>query len=235
MSAGPRTLAFGEFWAFYKGPFIDNARHSHAALQIAFAPKGKVVVELQRRRKIAARALLIKPAIEHRLIGIGTVGLIYVQPLTPLSMALLGIVGDGDVVQLPKELTSILCRSEEARSLVTALEQLAPKLTKNVDSRVHEAMRLLGDAKGSFTLVDAASACDLSTSHLRSLVRGQLGFSLSTWLVWKKLERAIRSLTNGRCPADAALDAGFSDQSHLTRTMHRMLGITPGSARAMLQ
>ncbi len=235
MSFGPNMLAFGEFWAFYKGPFIDNARHSHAALQIAFTPEGKVVVELQRRERIAARALLIKPATEHRLIGNGTIGLIYVQPLTPLSMALLGIVGDGGAERLPKQLTSVLCSSGESRSLVNTLEQLTPKARKDGDSRVLQAMRLLGHAKGSSTLVDVASACGLSASHLRALVRSELGFSLSTWIVWKKLERAVRSINNGRCPADAALDAGFSDQSHLTRTMHRMLGITPGHARATFQ
>ena len=39
-------------------------------------------------------------------------------------------------------------------------------------------------------------------------------------------------MARGASLADAALDAGFADQAHLTRTMSDVIGLTPGEARA---
>ena len=43
---------------------------------------------------------------------------------------------------------------------------------------------------------------------------------------------ARRHLRSGYALADAALMAGFADQSHMTRAFQRQFGITPGRYRA---
>jgi AraC-like DNA-binding protein len=45
---------------------------------------------------------------------------------------------------------------------------------------------------------------------------------------------ARRLLAAGRPPAEAALQVGFADQSHMTRAFVRQFGITPGRYRAAI-
>nr|WP_310206490.1 helix-turn-helix domain-containing protein [Paenarthrobacter nitroguajacolicus] len=46
------------------------------------------------------------------------------------------------------------------------------------------------------------------------------------------MDRARRLLLDGRPAAEAAVEAGFHDQSHLTRHFRRVLGTTPGAFAA---
>ncbi len=79
-------------------------------------------------------------------------------------------------------------------------------------------------------LESSARHVGISASRLRTLAREQLGVSLSTWMLWRKLERAARAVLDGEPLARAAALGGFSDQAHFTRTMRRMFGVTPRAA-----
>lgn len=66
---------------------------------------------------------------------------------------------------------------------------------------------------------------------LRSFAR-EVGITPHAYLVQKRVRLARQLLANGQAPADAALQAGFADQSHMTRTFMRQLGFTPSRYRA---
>ena len=53
-----------------------------------------------------------------------------------------------------------------------------------------------------------------------------------TFLLYFRINRAIDFLKQGYCPAETAYCCGFTDQSHLTRTMRRLVGLTPGGVLA---
>ena len=55
-----------------------------------------------------------------------------------------------------------------------------------------------------------------------------LGLSPHAYLLQQRLHLARRLLLQGHKPVDAALQAGFADQSHMTRLFRRQYGITPG-------
>ena len=69
-------------------------------------------------------------------------------------------------------------------------------------------------------------------SRLRALSQTQFGVPLSKLVMWGKVRSACLAMARGASLADAALDAGFADQAHLTRTMSDVIGLTPGEARA---
>jgi AraC-like DNA-binding protein len=62
---------------------------------------------------------------------------------------------------------------------------------------------------------------------LRAFTR-QTGITPHAYLVQLRVRMAQRLLRDGHTPAEAALGAGFADQSHLTRCFVRQLGVTPG-------
>lgn len=67
-----------------------------------------------------------------------------------------------------------------------------------------------------------------TTYHIIRLFRKQMGMSPHAYLVQLRLERARRLMEDGCAIVDAAAQAGFSDQSHLTRKFKLRYGITPG-------
>ena len=63
---------------------------------------------------------------------------------------------------------------------------------------------------------------------LRAFAR-ELGMTPHAYLVQRRLALARSLLDAGQPIAQAALAAGFSDQSHLTRAFRRCLGYTPAA------
>lgn len=64
--------------------------------------------------------------------------------------------------------------------------------------------------------------------------REAFGTSPSRFRTMRRLDRARRLVLEGRPLAEVALEAGFADQSHLTRMFKRAYGLTPGHWLAAL-
>ena len=81
------------------------------------------------------------------------------------------------------------------------------------------------------TLAELAALSGISRFQLlRGFVR-ELGITPHAYLVQLRVRLARRLLAQGHAPAQAALLAGFADQSHLTRAFVRQFGVTPGRYR----
>ena len=53
------------------------------------------------------------------------------------------------------------------------------------------------------------------------------------YLAWLRLQRAAAAIVAGTPLATAALDAGFADAAHMSRTFRRMLGMAPSMLRPL--
>lgn len=63
--------------------------------------------------------------------------------------------------------------------------------------------------------------------------RARLGTSPYRYLTMRRLDRTRAAIRAGHSLADAALVAGFADQSHMTRQFKRAYGLSPGRWRAI--
>lgn len=79
----------------------------------------------------------------------------------------------------------------------------------------------------SFSLGEAAAASGMSKRSLIRLFRNHTGLPPHTYLSQLRVNKAVELLRNGRPAADVAATCGFCDQSHMTRTFRRFLGVTP--------
>jgi AraC-like DNA-binding protein len=77
-------------------------------------------------------------------------------------------------------------------------------------------------------LDDLAAAAGLSKYHFVRTFTRQKGISPYRYLETVRIGRARRWLEQGLPPGEAALRAGFSDQSHFTNFFKRLIGLTPG-------
>jgi AraC-like DNA-binding protein len=76
-----------------------------------------------------------------------------------------------------------------------------------------------------------AHACAMSKGYLARRFRHEAGTSLHDFHVLIALHEAKAMLKQGLSIVEAALDAGFYDQAHLTREFVRTYGFTPGAFR----
>jgi AraC-like DNA-binding protein len=71
-------------------------------------------------------------------------------------------------------------------------------------------------------------AC-LSPFYFQRLFLTKTGVSPHDYLVQTRIRKALELLSEGQSIAGVALDTGFVDQSHFTRSFNRVTGITPGN------
>lgn len=84
------------------------------------------------------------------------------------------------------------------------------------------------------SLSELAAACDVSRFQLIRGFMRDVGTTPHAYRIQWRVRLARRHLAAGGSVADAALLAGFADQSHLTRAFVRQFGITPGRYREAL-
>lgn len=135
------------------------------------------------------------------------------------------------IAQLPDDLAELLLSRIHIKEVVRKLELSVLDRSASVDPRLLKALAFM-DLQSTQDVVAAASAhCGLSPSRLRALAQKQFGVPLSKLLLWKKIRRALSAMGGGSSLADAAYEAGFADQAHMTRTMADVIGLTPHTAR----
>jgi AraC-like DNA-binding protein len=78
------------------------------------------------------------------------------------------------------------------------------------------------------SLTRLAEVAGLSSFYFIRVFRAAFGVTPHTYLTRLRLERARMLLRTAMPIAQAAVAAGFSDQSHLTRLFKRVYGTTPG-------
>lgn len=78
------------------------------------------------------------------------------------------------------------------------------------------------------TLSDLAQVAGLSMWRFATVFRQQVGIAPHRYICRLRVERAQALMLNGTSPATAASEAGFYDQSHLSRHFKSVFGMAPG-------
>jgi AraC-like DNA-binding protein len=131
-----------------------------------------------------------------------------------------------DVSPLAVEGLVLVLLAECARSRVELPQAQPPRWL----GRVHE---LLHDRFAeNLSLADVAAAAGVSDAHLaRSFLRHH-GCTVGEYVRRLRVAFACRRLATSELPlVEVALDAGFTDQSHFTKTFKRLTGVTPAVFR----
>jgi len=111
---------------------------------------------------------------------------------------------------------------------------VAPR--KVLSPLVTRAKQVMDDIPGeNVTLSELAALC--ATSRFQ-LIRGfarEMGITPHAYLLQSRVRLAKKLLAQGDKTVDVALNAGFSDQSHLTHAFLRQTGVTPGQYRSSMR
>ncbi len=90
---------------------------------------------------------------------------------------------------------------------------------------------LSAHAAEQISLDSLSAIAGLSKYHLLRAFTKETGITPYSYLETIRIDRAKTLLRQGTAPAEAALNAGFSDQSHFSNAFKRFIGLTPGQYR----
>jgi AraC family transcriptional regulator len=106
----------------------------------------------------------------------------------------------------------------------------ADALARSARSRVLELIEArLAEA---LTLDELAATAGLGVRQFCRAFRAATGRSPHQYLIERRVEQAKLLIATGAPLSQVALQCGFADQSQLTRTFTRVLGVSPGRYRA---
>ncbi|WP_430440155.1 AraC family transcriptional regulator [Shinella sp.] len=147
------------------------------------------------------------------------------------------VLEDGRIAGLLSRLLTLLLdasagalgREEQLLLLLAAvLREQAPR--QDGPTAIGRARdRLDGDPASAVTLENLASECGLGRFRLVRDFARLTGLTPHAYLLQRRTELARRLIASGTPLAEAAIAAGFADQSHMTRNFTRRYGYTPGT------
>lgn len=107
-----------------------------------------------------------------------------------------------------------------------------PAAAHNNDPIQRAAMMIEEDFRSSLEINEIAQRVKLSVSQLNRRFRAIYQMSPSRYLQRIRVDEASRLLVDSDVSiSEIALDTGFYDQAHLTRTFRRWMGMTPSEFR----
>ena len=229
---GRLFLAPGTF--LYLGAGASAEAHAHHAVQLVWAREGELRVELA-TGTVRARAALIPANEQHAFHADGQIALLLVEPhgargaaIDERARQLLGVdlgarlqpMGFPDVSFSPAQAAAWSDR---------ALQTLAPSRPTEVATRTTKLVVEYVEASldGVPRLADAAKKVAVSPTRLTHQFSREVGIPFRRFVLWTRIKRAVEASRRGLNATDAAMEAGFSDGAHLSRTFRAMFGLAP--------
>jgi AraC-like DNA-binding protein len=221
--------------------------HAHHAIQISLALDEPDTAFLLRgdgcKDWTASRAAIVMPHRRHEFDGCGgTIAQIFIEPETTQGRALLARFHAADLTELPLEAIGPGAELLGARfgggrddlALITAARRIVDSLAGPLQSapaaspRVAAAIAFMVRRLSSdISLSDVAAAVHLSPGRLRHLFVQETGATYRGYVLWLRINCAVKAMMDGRTWTAAAHEAGFADSAHLSRTFRRMFGVSP--------
>lgn len=137
-----------------------------------------------------------------------------------------GMIGDRpDPLEDEENRLLVLMQALRKHGMVRAKRDRGPACVERAIERLDAAPEQPG------SLAELAALSNVSRYQLLRSFRRQCGITPHAYLLQRRVLLGRRLLAGGQSPAEAAVGAGFSDQSHMTRAFVRQLGVTPGRYR----
>ena len=93
--------------------------------------------------------------------------------------------------------------------------------------------RIEDDLSGPLRLSDLADLVEMSPFHFSRVFKAEFGETPARYVLRRRTERAVDMIRTSHAPlAEIAFRAGFSSQSHMTRQVKALTGLTPGAIRS---
>jgi len=220
IAANERLLVIDFGMIVFIGDVEAIPDHKCAGTVVAFGLDRDIAVTTPWGER-CGRCLVAPPGTVRRVVAGGRIAVCVIDPDVELDPTF-------DVDDAARALSEMSSENVEAAwgSLLKALRRTAR--SESLDPRVKAAVAAL-NASTSVPVAAARIADELalSLSRLEHLFAREIGTPMRSFRNWCRLRRAAEVLADGSDLTQAALAAGFYDQSHFNRTFRQSFGISP--------
>lgn len=181
-------------------------------------------------QRVSGDIVLIRPGVEHRIDCMGSgLNVMYLDGLAwpggaALAQRLTGGIGD---LALEAMFQNADAQGELRRQLAVDAPPCTPRLATVIDD-------LTSDPMSRMTQFELADRLQMERTGALRLFKAVTGQTFRRFKQWSGLQHAARQVASGVLVRTAAMDAGFADTAHLTRTFRQSFGLTPSEALAGL-
>jgi len=230
--------------ALYIGAASDTTPHLHHAIQICVALSGRIRLRPgpESRWKHHGGAV-IRSHQRHQLDGSGCeVVIAYLEPESQEGRRLavkdsrIQAIAPATVEAIRATAAAALSSEVSQKTAACLFDEILTRLGAGperrgaLDDRVRQVLLAVReDPTRRWRVAEMAEAAGLSSHRFREVFASRVGLSCRQYLLWTRLDSALRELARGASLTEAALAAGFADAAHLTRTFRRMVGIPPSA------
>lgn len=225
-------------------------RHVHDSLTLGLVTAGARRIETQSASVVVAcgEAFALPPGLPHACAPVGGACSylalsIETRALPPELTQGLGALPlrleDGGLAALLSQLREAVVNNADALERQSLLADVLERLAEHAGNApepcpeklagaVERAKTVLEENPASIlALPELAEACGADALPLHRAFTRMVGLPPHAYRTHLRLRRAKELLRAGASPTDAALEAGFCDQSHLNRHFARSVGLTP--------
>ncbi len=215
----------------------DSQAHAHRALQLSVALEGHIR-SLEDGRWEEHLFLACSPQQPHRIRTTGALcAHLFIDP-GPRCHQLWSAAGAVPSIPGLDLIAALRALADGPRDEIRAheltwewLSQSLPGLLPDgapADPRIQRALaHLEANPDAASNHRELAQLTHLSVSRFAERFRLETGMAVRNYLLWRRLLRSVAALQAGASVTDAALDGGFADTAHLSRSFRRTFGAAP--------
>jgi len=203
-------------------------RHAHFPIEVAFSLSGQLTIATDTHRYANIQSAIINSNVPHTFSCLNSECQLYF--INPVSYAGKNILKsylshNEDILIDPVEIEPF------RENYILAFENQHPALN-DMESRVQLILDWIkaNYATDRINIARLAEVVFLSESRLSHLFKKEVGTSINQYILWKKIEMAIKHALEGSSLTRCAYSSGFADSSHFIKTFQKMFGIYPSFA-----
>ncbi len=124
----------------------------------------------------------------------------------------------------------LITKDRTFETLVHEIVHTPPPTSTHRDQRITDCVAFIKEhlSDSSLSRQQLAEKILLSPSRLSHLFKEEVGISISDFIHWSRLKKAISAfLSDNLSLTQACLEAGFHDSSHFTRNFKKFFGVKP--------
>ncbi len=201
------------------------ARHPNPVACVVMGRRAPLAVIADDGRRIEGDVLIIRPGIEHRIDCAGGLTAMYLDGLRWAGRDPLAERLEGQLAALARDGMDLDGDAQqELRERLDGRER---------DPRLGAVLAMLDtEPMNRMSQLDLAARLGLERTRALRYFKATTGTTFRGYKRWVGLQHAARLIVAGELVRTAALDSGFADTAHLTRTFRNSFGLTPSAAIA---
>jgi AraC-like DNA-binding protein len=180
--------------------------------------------------RVEADMVVIRPDVEHSVEIYGRAKVIYFDGLAFPFAAEVASLLPGNLAALATDaLDGSVDAIWELRHRLADHDELCPPVIASIIKDI------VSDPMDRMSQFELANRIGMERTRALRSFKHATGMTFRAFKNWAGVQAAARQIAEGELVRTAALDAGFSDSAHLTRSFRIAFGTTPSAATADLQ